>query len=183
MFDRRERVRLSGSTGRRHGASSASTSARLVLTAALAAGGAAGAAGCKPSGQQAHAAAMQRPPAAVVVTRAVAQDVPIYIEQIGKTSAINSVVIQPQVDGKITEVHFKDGSDVKKGQLLFTIDPRPFEAALAQAQATRQENQAKLKYAQDEFKRVEDIRQTGAVSIQEFETKRNAVAVAEAPVA
>jgi multidrug efflux system membrane fusion protein len=126
---------------------------------------------------------MQRPPAAVVVTRAVAQDVPIYIEQIGKTSAINSVVIQPQVDGTITEVHFKDGSDVKKGQLLFTIDPRPFEAALAQAQATRQENQAKLKYAQDEFKRVEDIRQTGAVSIQEFETKRNAVAVAEAQVA
>ena len=60
------------------------------------------------------------------------------------TVAVESVTIQPQVAGKIIEVHFTDGADVKKGQLLFTIDPRPFKAALAEAEAELAENRATL---------------------------------------
>ncbi|PYS29216.1 MAG: efflux RND transporter periplasmic adaptor subunit, partial [Acidobacteria bacterium] len=77
----------------------------------------------------------ERPPAPVTVTEAVIQDVPNYIDAIGKTVAREVVSIQPQVSGRILEIHFTDGANVKKGDLLFTIDTRPFEANLRQAQA------------------------------------------------
>src|ERR1043165_9360001 len=76
-----------------------------------------------------------RPPAPVEVTEATSQDVPTYLDAIGKTVAREVVSIQPQVSGRITGIHFTDGANVKKGQLLFTIDTRPFEANLKQAQA------------------------------------------------
>src|SRR4029453_9506660 len=79
--------------------------------------------------------AFDRPPAPVTVTDAIAQDVPTYLDAIGKTVAREVVAIQPQVSGRITKIHFTDGANVKKGDMLFTIDPRPFEAALQQAQA------------------------------------------------
>jgi multidrug efflux system membrane fusion protein len=128
------------------------------------------------------AASAERPPAAVMTASAVSKDVPVYIDEVGRTSAIESVTIQPQVSGKITQVHFTDGADVEKGQVLFTIDPRPFEAALAEAQAAAAEDRANVKFARDEVTRVEGIRQTGAVSKQEYEQKANAAAVAEAKV-
>ena len=135
--------------------------------------------GCK---QQEGMPTMERPPAAVITTAAVTRDVPVYIDQIGRTSARESVTIQPQISGKITQLHFTDGAMVKKDDLLFTIDPRPFEAALKQAEAILAESRAKLKFAQDEAKRMEEIRNTGAVSITEWEEKVNAVAIAEAQV-
>jgi multidrug efflux pump subunit AcrA (membrane-fusion protein) len=149
------------------------------MLSAVMAGGAI-AAGCKPPQGQAK---MQRPPATVVVSTAVAENVPVYITEIGKTVAVNSVMIQPQVGGKITEVHFTDGSNVTKGQLLFTIDPRPFQAALASAEANLAESQAKLTFAKQDYQRVLDVKETGAVSAQDIETKKNAVAVAQAQVA
>ena len=76
-----------------------------------------------------------RPPAPVTVTAAIMQDVPIYLDAIGKTVAREVVSIQPQVSGRITKIHFTDGANVRKGDMLFTIDPRPFEANLRQAQA------------------------------------------------
>src|SRR5215204_2842647 len=79
--------------------------------------------------------AFDRPPAPVSTTVAVAQDVPTYIDAIGKTVAREVVSIQPQVSGRITKIHFADGANVQKGDLLFTIDTRPFEANLSQAQA------------------------------------------------
>src|SRR5690348_14796915 len=69
----------------------------------------------------------ERPPAPVAVVTAVTEDVPIYLDAIGKTAAREVVSIQPQVSGRIMEIHFADGADVKKGNLLFTIDPRPYE--------------------------------------------------------
>ena len=77
----------------------------------------------------------QRPPAPVVVSTAVSQDVSNYMDALGKIVAKETVSIQPQVSGRIEKIHFTDGANVKKGQLLFTIDPRPFEANLKQAQA------------------------------------------------
>jgi multidrug efflux system membrane fusion protein len=95
--------------------------------------------GCSDRAAQAP---FERPPAPVSVTEAVAQDVPTYIDAIGKTVAREVVAIQPQVSGQITKIHFTDGANVKKGDLLFTIDPRPFEANLRQAEANVSKDRA-----------------------------------------
>src|SRR5690349_7973514 len=81
-------------------------------------------------GHKDPAAGFQRPPAPVTVAAAVARDVPVYIDEVGKCVAREVVSIAPQVSGRVTELHFQDGADVKEGQLLFTIDPRPYQAAL-----------------------------------------------------
>ncbi len=89
-----------------------------------------------------------RPPAPVSVTVAIAQDVPTYLDAVGKTVAREIVSVQPQVSGRITKIHFTDGANVGKGQLLFTIDTRPFEAKLKQAQANLSKDGALKKQAE-----------------------------------
>ena len=98
-------------------------------------------------------ASFERPPAPVTVAAAVAEDVPIYIDAVGKIVAREVVSIQPQVSGRITRVHFADGADVKAGEVLFTIDPRPFQAQLNQAEANVAQAQAALNLGQDQFRR------------------------------
>lgn len=82
------------------------------------------------------------PPTAVTATEAIAHDVPVYIDGFGKTVATESVTISPQVSGKIIARHFDDGADIKKGQLLFELDPRPFKASLDQAKGQLAKDQA-----------------------------------------
>ena len=77
--------------------------------------------------------APERPPSPVTVATAVTQDVPIYLDEVGHCVAREVVSVQPEVSGRITEIHFADGADLKKGDLLFTIDPRPFQAQLNSA--------------------------------------------------
>src|SRR5437667_11712737 len=77
----------------------------------------------------------ERPPAPVVTAVATAEDVPLYLDEIGRCVAREVVTLQPQVSGRVTEIHFTDGADLKTGDLLFTIDPRPFQAQLAAAEA------------------------------------------------
>src|SRR5437762_11046125 len=89
-----------------------------------------------------------RPAAPVSVTSAVMQDVPTYLDAIGKTVAREVVSIQPQVSGRITKIHFTDGANVKKGDMLFTIDTRPFEANLRQAEANVSRDSALKKQAE-----------------------------------
>jgi membrane fusion protein, multidrug efflux system len=101
-------------------------------------------AGCVNKAQQ----NFERPPSPVQVTVAISQDVPTYLDAIGKTVAREVVSIQPQVSGRITRIHFTDGANVKKGQLLFTIDTRPFEASLRQAQANLSKDGALKKQAE-----------------------------------
>src|SRR5882724_11652181 len=100
--------------------------------------------GCVNKAQQ----NFERPPAPVSVTAAVAQDVPTYLDAIGKTVAREVVSIQPQVSGRIMMIHFTDGGNVKKGDMLFTIDTRPFEANVQQAQANLARDQALKKQAE-----------------------------------
>ena len=126
---------------------------------------------------------MQRPPAMVTVATAEARDVPVYLEEIGKTVAVEVVSIVPQVGGKVIAAHVKDGDEVAKGQLLFEIDPRPLEAALATAKATLAQNRADLELAQIQFKRMEGLAPIGSASQLEFDQMRLAQAVAEAKVA
>ncbi|MGH9969461.1 MAG: efflux RND transporter periplasmic adaptor subunit [Pyrinomonadaceae bacterium] len=100
--------------------------------------------GCVNKAQQ----NFERPPSPVQVTVAVTQDVPTYLDAIGKTVAREVVSIQPQVSGRIVKIHFTDGANVKKNDMLFTIDPRPFEANLRQAQANLARDGAQKKQAE-----------------------------------
>lgn len=127
-------------------------------------------------------AAFERPPAPVTVAAAVSQDVPVYIDALGKAAAREIVSIQPQVSGRITKIHFTDGADIKTGDLLFTIDPRPYQALLQQAEANLAEAEASLNLARITFARVAGVSDPRAVSRQDYDAKKNAVEAAEAVV-
>jgi membrane fusion protein, multidrug efflux system len=88
----------------------------------------------QPAGPQAGQA--KKRPVPVELTAVAVQTVPLEIKTIGNVESISSVTLKPQTDGPITGIHFQEGDQVGKGQLLFTIDTRPIEAAIAQAQAT-----------------------------------------------
>lgn len=122
------------------------------------------------------------PPARVTVTEALSQDVPVYLDEVGKCVALESVSIQPQVSGRITGIDFKDGAELKKGAPLFTIDQRPYKAALELAEANLAKARADLDLAKIQFTRVEDLADSRAVARQEYDTRKNAVDVADALV-
>ena len=122
----------------------------------------------------------ERPPAPVTVATAVVEDVPVYIDAVGKIAAREVVSIQPQVSGRIVKIHFADGADVKVGDLLFTIDPRPYQAQLNEAEANVAGAEAALSLAKTNFARVEAVSDPRAVSRQDFDAKKSAVQTAEA---
>jgi len=96
-----------------------------------------------------EAKAAQPPLRPATVAKVVTKDVPLYLDEIGTCAAYETVQVQAQVSGVIIGRHFQDGSDVKKGDLLFTIDPRPFQAVLDQAKAQAALDQVTLKRQQD----------------------------------
>jgi membrane fusion protein, multidrug efflux system len=125
---------------------------------------------------------MQMPPPLVSVTAAKSQDVPVYLDEIGKCSAVESVMIRPQVAGRIAERHFEDGADLKKGQPLFTIDPRPFKAAVDSARAQLSQARASVNLANIQLQMWSSVADARAVSKSDFDVKKNAVDVANAQV-
>lgn len=130
-----------------------------------------------------QAAGPSGPPAPLVtVVQANAQDVPRYLDEIGKNAAYESVNVTPQAGGRIVERHFQDGENLRKGQLLFVIDPRPYKAQLDSAQATLAQTKAALDLAKIQFSRDEEIINTRAISKQDYDTKKNAVDVGQAQV-
>ncbi|MGH7177934.1 MAG: efflux RND transporter periplasmic adaptor subunit [Tepidisphaeraceae bacterium] len=133
------------------------------------------------AGAKAHAT-LERPPAPVTATAALQRDVPVYLDEIGRTIAVDTVSVVPQVGGLVTAVHFEDGALVKKGQLLFEIDARPFEATLAAAQATLAQNRAEATWAEADFKRTEELLPANVVSQLEFDQKKSAWGVAQAKI-
>jgi membrane fusion protein, multidrug efflux system len=118
----------------------------------------------------------------VTAVRATTRDVPVYLEEIGRSGAFESVTVTPQISGRITERSFEDGAELKKGQLLFTIDPRPYQAQLDSAQAQLAQSRAALDLAKTQLKMYDSIANTRAVSQLDVETKKNTVAVDEAQV-
>src|SRR5688572_159081 len=134
----------------------------LLLIAAVAAA----ASGCVNKAQQ----NFERPPAPVTVTAAVAQDVSNYLDALGKIVARETVSIQPQVSGRITQIHFTDGANVSKGQRLFTIDPRPFEANLKQAQANLARDAALKKQAEANLAREVAREKWGYAQVERYRT-------------
>lgn len=139
-----------------------SLSYRLGIILALSALGA----GCANQAQQ----NFQRPPAPVVVSTAVSQDVAHYMDALGRIVAREVVSIQPQVSGRITKIHFTDGANVRKGQLLFTIDPRPFEASVKQAQANLSKDAALKKQAEANLAREIAREKWGLTQVQRYAT-------------
>src|SRR5690349_8645862 len=112
----------------------------------------------------------QRPPAPVVVSTAVSQDVSNYMDALGKIVARETVAIKPQVSGRIEKIHFADGANVKKGDLLFTIDPRPFEANLKQAQANLAKDIAAKKQAEANLAREVARENWGLAQVNRYRT-------------
>jgi multidrug efflux system membrane fusion protein len=116
------------------------------------------------------------------VTVAAVKTVPVQARVIGTVKAVSTVSVRPQVGGQLTEVHFKEGDYVKKGQKLFTIDPRPYEVAVKEAKANLAKSEALLVGAERILARV--VRLSGAaVSAEEIDAARTAAASARAVVA
>ena len=97
------------------------------------------------------------PPMPVTVAPVESETVPIYLDYVGTTDSIQTVDINARVEGFLIKRAFEDGADVKEGQLLFVIDPRPFEADLAAAQAQLSESRASLSYALEQVRRYEPL--------------------------
>ena len=112
------------------------------------------------------------PSVPVAVATARRMDFPVYLSGLGSVTPWNSVSVRSRVDGQLTEVAFKEGQQVQKGQLLAVIDPRPFEVQLSQAQATLFKDQAQLRDAKLNFQRFQDLlKQSGAISQQQVDTQ------------
>jgi multidrug efflux system membrane fusion protein len=122
------------------------------------------------------------PPRPVAVVKVVQKDVPRYLDEIGTCAAFETVQVQAQVSGQIIDRHFQDGADVKKGDLLFSIDPRPFEAALDQAKGQLAQAQSQLVLDQITLKRQQELRARNVVSPQDLDVAQGTVNSDEAKV-
>src|SRR5258706_3205923 len=123
-----------------------------------------------------------RPPSVVIVAPAVTASVPVYLDEVGRSVAREVVSVQPEVSGRITEILFNDGANLEKGDPLFTIDPRPFQAQLDAAAANLVQSKAALDFAKIQFARVQDLVESKAISRQDYDTRKNAVDGGEAQV-
>src|ERR1700723_1631872 len=135
---------------------------------------------CNRSNVQAAAPGMPAP--LVTVVNAKTQDVPRYLDEIGRNSAFESVTVTPQVGGRITERHFQDGENLQRGQLLFVIDPRPYKALLDSSEASLAQAKAALDLAKIQFARDQEVIASRAISKQDYDTKKNTVDVDQAQV-
>jgi len=117
-----------------------------------------------------RAAMNQSVPVSVAPVRL--QDMPVYLVGLGSVTPLNAVSVRSRVDGQLVQVAFREGQDVKKGQLLAVIDPRPFEVQLSQAQATLFRDQAQLRDARLNYQRFKGLlEQSGAMSQQQVDTQ------------
>jgi multidrug efflux system membrane fusion protein len=119
------------------------------------------------------------PVAAATVIR---KTVPVEIRAIGNVEAYSTVGVKAQIGGELLSVHFREGQDVGKGEILFTIDPRPYEAALKQAEANLAKDTAQLENAKVDVGRYADLVKKGYVAQQQFDQVRTNFATLEATV-
>src|SRR5262252_2887079 len=129
-------------------------------------------------------AVAQAGPQAIPVTAGIvtSQDVPVFLHGIGTVQAYNSVAIKSRVDGQIVKVNFKEGDEVKEGDPLFQIDARPYQAALEQAQAAKQKDEAQLAGAKLDLARYEKLLGTGYQTRQSYDNQTALVAQLQAAI-
>jgi membrane fusion protein, multidrug efflux system len=116
--------------------------------------------------------ARQDPAVPVTVINASRQDVPIWLRGLGTVQAFYAVQLRPRVDGTLTQVPVKEGQDVKQGDLLAVIDPRPYQAALDAAVAKKQQDQAQLSNAQADLARYASLVRQDFASRQQLDTQQ-----------
>ncbi len=112
----------------------------------------------------------------VLAAEAKTADVPVTIAAVGTTQALNTVTVRSQVDGKLLSVDFKEGQDVKKGDVLARIDPVTFQAALNQAMAKKAQDEAQLANSKLDLERYERLAASNAINKQQADTQRALVA-------
>lgn len=118
----------------------------------------------------------------VLVATAVQKAVPLQIRAVGNVEPYTTVAVKSQVTGVLNQAHFKEGQDVKKGQLLFTIDPRPFEATLRQAEANLARDTAQLRNLREQVRRYAELVERQYVSREQFDQIKANADAAEAVV-
>jgi len=121
-------------------------------------------------------------PIPVIVSTTTQKTVPVQLRAIGNVEAHSTVMVKSKVGGELVRVYFTEGQDVKKGDPLFTIDPRPYDAALKQAEANLQRDLAKAKSASEDARRYESLIQRQVVSPQQYEKVRADAEALEATV-
>jgi len=122
------------------------------------------------------------PPIPVVVATAEQKSIPIELQAIGNAEAFSVVSIKSNISGEVTAVLFKEGDFVKRGQLIFTIDKRPYEAALRQAQSNLDKDIAQAANARAQAKRYEALMKEGVVAAEQGETMTTSAAAMDATV-
>lgn len=138
-------------------------------------------AGCEPSSGETGPAAQG--PAPVTVSTPIVKSIVEWDEYTGRFEAVETVEIRARVSGYLDSIHFEDGQIVDKGDLLFVIDPRPFEAALDGAQAELEQAKARQELAALELKRGQRLVGTGAISREVFDERRQSKRETDAAVA
>jgi multidrug efflux system membrane fusion protein len=147
----------------------------LAICAALA--------GC--SSQQAKNAKASTPPPAIPVGVATVKqgDFNVYLNGLGSVEAFYTVSLKTRIDGQIMQVNFREGQDVKKGETLLVIDPRPYEVALAQAQANLQKDEAQLTNAKAQYERNKVLYEQGVIAKQDLDTLQASFGTFEGTIA
>jgi membrane fusion protein, multidrug efflux system len=134
------------------------------------------------SGKSENADAGKQPPVPVVVSKVLQKDMPVQIKAVGSVEAFSTVTIKPQVGGVLQEVHFSEGQDVHKGDLLFTIDPRPFQSQVVQAQANLERDKAQAQNARAVATRYEGLVKKDFVTAEQYDSMRTNADALEASV-
>jgi multidrug efflux system membrane fusion protein len=119
----------------------------------------------------------------VPVTTIVKKAIPIYLDYSARTESIRNISLQAKVSGYIRQQHVPDGTDVKEGDLLYTIDPRDFQAALDQAKAQVRRDAAALDYAQANLDRGSTLAKSGYLAKDSFDQRTSTASQAEAALA
>ena len=125
------------------------------------------------------------PPQHVPITVGTAErrDVPFELAATGTVEPLQTVAVQPQIGGPIVRIAFREGQDVERGQVLFQIDPRPYQAALAQAEALLSRDRAQAQNAEQEAKRYAELAEREYVTAQQYDQSRTVAAAAAATLA
>ncbi|NIC04909.1 efflux RND transporter periplasmic adaptor subunit [Billgrantia bachuensis] len=133
-------------------------------------------------GAQEEGAQQGPPPPQVSVAQVLVEDVELWDAFTGRIEAVETVDLRPRVSGYIDSIHYTEGQEVEKGDVLFTIDPRPYRAELERAEAELQRAQARAELARSEAARAEALAQSRSISREELDQRRAAAATAEADI-
>ena len=132
--------------------------------------------------KQRRAGRFRELPVPVLAAAVKTADVPVYLDGVGTTKALNTVTVRPQVDGKLISIAFKEGQDVSRGDVLARIDPTTYQAQLDQALAKKAQDEAQLANARRDLERYSRLAANNAATQQQADTQRAMVAQLEAQV-